>query len=145
MPSAGSSISTIRRKPSSEKAVSVEEIMIVEDDPIIGMDIAEIFHSRGAEVLGPLTTVVSALQALRRLPEVALLDVNLRDETSEVIASQLSEQEIPFLILSGQVDHSDLPSSFEGTEVVSKPFFETDLVDRVLSLLREKQVVAPQV
>ncbi|OOY19379.1 hypothetical protein BMI86_16325 [Thioclava sp. DLFJ5-1] len=132
-------------KASNDTSCTGRKIMIVEDDPIIGMDIAEIFHSRGAEVLGPFTTVLSALQALRRLPEVALLDVNLRDETSEVIASQLSEQEIPFLILSGQVDHSDLPSSFEGTEVVSKPFFETDLVDRVLSLLREKQVVAPQV
>ena len=43
MPSAGSSISTIRRKPSSGKqAVSVEEILIVEDEP----EIAELieFH-----------------------------------------------------------------------------------------------------
>ncbi|WGT50415.1 HWE histidine kinase domain-containing protein [Thioclava nitratireducens] len=119
------------------------KIMIVEDDPIIGMDIAEIFRSCGAEVLGPFTTVASALLALQRTPDVALLDVNLRLETTDVIASQLAENEVPFLVLSGQADPSDLPSAFVGVEIVSKPFDDSDLLDRVLWLLREKRVVAP--
>lgn len=111
-------------------------IMIVEDDPIIGMDIADIFQTRGAEVTGPFTTVANALKALRDIPDVAVLDVNLGHETSDAIAEQLSSLAIPFLILSGQMDSSDLIDAFRGTPIVSKPFGEDELTAQVNNLLK---------
>ncbi|MFQ6550271.1 HWE histidine kinase domain-containing protein [Aestuariibius sp. 2305UL40-4] len=116
-------------------AFSERKIMVVEDDPIIGMDIADIFRTRGASVVGPFTTVATALQALREAPDAALLDVNLGEETTDVIASQLSDLSIPFLILSGQMDSSDLGEAFQGVPIVGKPFGEQDLVRRVSALL----------
>ncbi|MEJ6402165.1 HWE histidine kinase domain-containing protein [Yoonia sp. 2307UL14-13] len=110
-------------------------VMVVEDDPIIGMDIAEIFGSRGATVVGPFTTVATALQALRDAPDVALLDVNLGQETTDAVATQLSDLSIPFLILSGQMDSSDLGEAFQGASIIGKPFGEQDLVKRVMAMM----------
>ncbi|KKL68025.1 hypothetical protein LCGC14_2129120, partial [marine sediment metagenome] len=112
------------------------KIMVVEDDPIIGMDIVDIFRTRGAKVVGPFSTVATALQALRDAPDAAILDVNLGQETTDAIASQLSHLSIPFVILSGQMDSSELGGAFEGAPTIRKPFAEQDLVRQVLAALQ---------
>ncbi|MBM2292280.1 response regulator [Sulfitobacter pseudonitzschiae] len=109
--------------------------MVVEDDPIIGLDISDILKSRGAQVIGPCTNVASALKAIREKPDAVLLDVNLGQETTDVVASQLSDLLIPFLVLSGQLDSSDLGPAFKGVSLMSKPFRERDLVTAVHRLL----------
>lgn len=119
----------------AEGSFSGRRIMVVEDDPIIGMDLKDIFHTRGAMVLGPFTTVANALKALRDTPDIALLDVNLGHETSGAIAVQLRDLSIPFLVLTGQMDSSELSSAFEGASLVRKPFAENNLVAQVKSLL----------
>ncbi|MBM1813672.1 HWE histidine kinase domain-containing protein [Pseudosulfitobacter pseudonitzschiae] len=116
-------------------AFSGQRIMVVEDDPIIGLDISDILKSRGAQVIGPCTNVASALKAIRDKPDAVLLDVNLGQETTDVVASQLSDLSIPFLVLSGQFDSSDLGAAFKGVTLMSKPFRERDLVAAVHRLL----------
>ena len=111
------------------------QIMVVEDDPIIGMDIAEIFRSMGATVVGPLTTVPTALDALEASFDVAVLDVNLGHENTEEVAAQLRNRSIPFLILSGRMDTSDLFGAYESAPIMSKPFGERDLVRRLAAIL----------
>ena len=120
----------------SDGSLSGQQIMVVEDDPIIGLDIADILQSHGAAVIGPFTTVANALQAIREAPDAAVLDVNLGRETTEAIAVQLSNRSIPFLVLSGQVDSSDLAKGFHGASMMSKPFREQDLVNRLIRLVQ---------
>ncbi|WP_339766012.1 HWE histidine kinase domain-containing protein [uncultured Pseudosulfitobacter sp.] len=114
---------------------SGQRIMVVEDDPIIGLDISETLKSRGAQVIGPCTTVASALKAIRDKPDAVLLDVNLGQETTDAVASQLADLSIPFLVLSGQLDSSDLGDAFRGVSVMSKPFRERDLVSALYRLV----------
>lgn len=111
-------------------------IMVVEDDPIIGMDIAEILRARGAEVLGPFTTVAQAVQALRDAPDIVVLDVNLGHETADDVASQLSRTAIPFVVLSGHMDPGELDVVFQDAPIISKPFAEEDLVRHVIETAR---------
>lgn len=113
---------------------SGRRIMVVEDDPIIGMDLADIFESRGATVLGPFSRVTDALAALESPPEAALIDFNLGRTTSDEIASRLSELAVPFIVLTGQLDSADLGEAFEGVTVISKPFREVDLVAQMIAL-----------
>lgn len=115
----------------SNVSFSGQRVLVVEDDPIIGMDIADILEARGATVIGPFTTVASALKAIREKPDVAMLDVNLGQETTDAIALHLSELAIPFLILSGQIDSSDLGTAFKGAAILSKPYKEQDLVSHL--------------
>ena len=110
---------------------SGQRIMVVEDDPII----SETLKSRGAQVIGPCTTVASALKAIRDKPDAVLLDVNLGQETTDAVASQLADLSIPFLVLSGQLDSSDLGDAFRGVSVMSKPFRERDLVSALYRLV----------
>ena len=118
-----------------EGAFKGRRLLIVEDDPIIGMDLGEIFWSRGAQVIGPFTTVASALRALRDGPDAALLDVNLGQETTEALAVQLHSRSIPFVILSGQMDSADLANAYGAAPIVSKPFDEPSLVALVAKLI----------
>ena len=113
---------------------SGQRILVIEDDPIIGLDIADILETRGATVSGPFTSVANALEAMREIPDAALLDVNLGHETTDAIALQLSELSVPFLILSGQ-DRSDLGSAYNGASIISKPFREQDLVNELYRIV----------
>jgi len=118
-----------------DTALNGRRILVVEDDPIIGLDIAGILASRGAIVIGPHTTNVTALMALGENPDVALLDVNLGRETTDEVALQLNELSVPFIVLSGQIDSSDLGSEFASGTVVPKPFSETQLVKTISDIL----------
>ena len=104
------------------------KILLVEDDAIIGRDIADILELHGAVVVGPCTTRATALQALDEKPDAALLDVNLGRETSADVAIRLSEMNVPHLVLSGQIDSHDLGPAFANAAIMQKPFRERDLV-----------------
>lgn len=118
-----------------DQTFSGQRIMVVEDDPIIGLDIAETLKSRGAQVIGPCTTVASALKAIRDKPDAVLLDVNLGQETTDAVAAQLADLSIPFLVLSGQLDSSDMGEPFRDASIMSKPFRERDLISALYRLV----------
>ena len=111
------------------------KLLVVEDDPIIGMDLADIFQSRGMIVIGPFTTVADALKALAEKPDAALIDVNLVHETSTAVAEKLVDLSIPFCVLSGQMDSAHLGAAFQDVTIVPKPFRETELLRQVTALL----------
>ncbi|MEL6467050.1 MAG: HWE histidine kinase domain-containing protein [Pseudomonadota bacterium] len=119
----------------SNKSLDGYRVLVVEDDPIIGLDLSDILKACGATVIGPYTTTAKALAAMRDKPQVALLDVNLGRETSAGVAARLTKENIPFLILSGQMDRSDLHSAFEGAPLVDKPFSDQDLIGRLIGVL----------
>src|SRR5690349_2911384 len=81
-----------------------KRVLIVEDDRLISLDIAEAMHELGAQVTGPKHTVEAALQSLKYepRPDVALLDLGLEDKQSAlVVAEELHARHIPFVIYSG--------------------------------------------
>lgn len=111
------------------------KVLVVEDDPIIGLDISEILEADGASVVGPHSKPVTAIAAISEGPDVALLDVNLGHETSSGVASQLLRERIPFLVLSGQLDRSELEAEFRNAPFVSKPFSDREIVVGLMKLL----------
>ena len=75
---------------------------MVEDDPLIAMELADLLAAGGAEPVGPAPTVRAALAALAEgRPEVAVLDLNLRGECSTPVAAALREAGVPFVLASG--------------------------------------------
>ncbi|SFJ71211.1 HWE histidine kinase domain-containing protein [Jannaschia pohangensis] len=120
---------SVEEPPAVDKSFSGVRVMVVEDDPIIGLDLSDILKARGATVMGPFTTVATALVALREGPDVALLDLNLGQETTDDVARQLSKLSIPFVVLSGQNDFSSLDEAFATAPLISKPFREQDLLN----------------
>lgn len=76
-------------------------ILIVEDEPLIGLDLAGTLEEHGFEVLGPALTVAAALQLLEsRSPDAAVLDVNLGRERVTPVARWLRGRGVPFVLAS---------------------------------------------
>jgi two-component system, response regulator PdtaR len=81
-------------------------ILIVEDEALIAMLLADVLEDGGHEVLGPVATATEALalcEAAR--PDLALLDVNLRDGSSglDVARALLQRWGVLAIFASGQV------------------------------------------
>lgn len=100
-----------------------KRVLIVEDQLLIAMDLERILEDWGAEILATSTSPSEALAVLRReRPDVAVLDVNLGDTTSEPVAAALSSAGVPFIFATGYGDGSAIPEGYESVPVVRKPY-----------------------
>ncbi|NDV86861.1 response regulator [Aurantimonas aggregata] len=99
------------------------KILIVEDEPIIAIDLEEIVLSqiRAAQVL-VADSIATALPWLDAGIDFALLDITLgtKGETSLPVAQRLLQDRVPFCFVSSGVN--ELPALFGSVPKVSKPF-----------------------
>ena len=104
----------------NEKTTSLH-VMIVEDEFIIADEIAAIVAGAGHVVLGPMASVDEATAMLaKQRPDFAIIDANLRGQSSSQLARQLSQMNIPFCICTGyRLD--DLRSTFGEVVIIQKP------------------------
>jgi len=84
-----------------EGSLTGRSILIVEDEPLIVMDITQAFEGSGAE----LTTTNTLRHALLLVEHdglsAAILDHALGDGDSSLLYARLRERGVPFLIYSG--------------------------------------------
>jgi light-regulated signal transduction histidine kinase (bacteriophytochrome) len=98
-------------------------ILLVEDNLIIAMDGEDILSRLGAGSVSTASNISSALDLLdKHTFDMALLDINLGEESSFPIADRLTDQKTPFLFATGYGgkiadigSHADVP-------VVQKPY-----------------------
>ena len=73
-------------------------ILVVEDDPLLALDLKATLEHAGMLVLGPAGRLNDAmLLAEKSLPVAAVLDVALEVGTSLPLAKWLTERDVPFL------------------------------------------------
>jgi CheY-like chemotaxis protein len=77
--------------------------LVVEDDYALASDATERLNDLGAEVLGPVPSVIQALDLVERGSgfDGALLDINLDGDTVYPVAGVLRMKQIPFVFLTG--------------------------------------------
>jgi DNA-binding response OmpR family regulator len=110
-------------------------VLVVEDEAIVAIDIAEQLTEAGFVVVGPAPSVAKALKLIVDARcDVAVLDVNLRDETAEAVACELRSRGTPFLFMSA-VSRDRLPSGFNEELLLPKPARPEVLVAALQSLL----------
>ena len=96
-------------------------ILLVEDDPLICLDLETSLVDLGA-VVTAVSSVASAFAALAvAIPDFAVLDFELGAETSEPVAEIAQARTIPFLFLSGYSEHDERFSRWPGIRVLAKP------------------------
>lgn len=104
-------------------------ILIVEDDPFIAMDLEDTFDACGFKVIGPVADVNTGLKVLKETsPDIAMLDYNLGRETSIEIARELSQQNIPYFFLSGQIKSVIVDHDIPPQPVIAKPYVPDHLI-----------------
>lgn len=119
-------------------------VLIVEDEPLIGLQIMDDLYAEGAVVLGPAATPAEAFAILDRTkPDFALLDGNLSGYRIDAVAAALRDRGVPFAFVTGYGLES-LPAEFQDVPVLAKPFDTPQLVELATSLAEaaEKRPVA---
>ncbi len=108
------------------------DFLVVEDEPLIAFELADVLTDAGARVVGTPSTLDEAVDAVETLAfDAAILDGNLQGAAVDQIAEALDRRGIPFLFLSGY-GPEHLPVAFNGRPLLNKPFDRGNL----LTLLR---------
>lgn len=102
-------------------------VLIVEDDALIALDLADIVRLSGFAVLGPFARADRAMRALETaLPDAALIDFDLGSHTSAPVAERLAALDVPGVVLSGHPP-SALPEAFAAFAYLSKPVLQSQV------------------
>ena len=107
-------------------------VLIVEDEPLIALDIVDCFRRAGASVLAA-QTLADGLR-LAGLPELsaAVVDFGLSDGDGTALCEQLRARGIPFVLHSG---YSHVRDACRHAVLVPKPANPDVLVTTVARLL----------
>jgi DNA-binding NtrC family response regulator len=97
------------------------DVLIVEDDPIIALDFEDTISGFGVRAVRTAGNVAMALQMIdERAPEFALLDVGLVREQSFAVAERLATLNIPFAFVTGY-GADRVPAAFADRPRLPKP------------------------
>lgn len=113
-------------------------ILIIEDDLIVGSELADVLSEQGLAVMGPIADGVEALKLAREEPPaVAIVDLNLAGEINGLtVARHLVEKfGVRIVFVSGQIgevvrEGMDLTRHF-----ISKPFNDEAVISAVRELM----------
>ncbi len=77
-------------------------ILIVEDEAVIGLVLADALTDEGHRIIGPFASQHEALDTLDySRPDVAILDLTLQDGLCSGLARELRSRHLPFMVYSG--------------------------------------------
>jgi CheY-like chemotaxis protein len=80
-------------------------ILVVEDEYLIAMSLADALESAGSVVVGPVSSVEKAIQKIEsEFIDAAVVDVNLGGVLAYGVADMLIARKIPFVFTSGYED-----------------------------------------
>ena len=100
-----------------------DNVLIVEDDPIIALDFEDTILGFGVKAVRIAGNVVKALEMIAdQAPDFALLDVGLVREKSFAIAERLAELKIPFVFVTGYGADVRLPAALADKPRLPKPY-----------------------
>lgn len=112
------------------------KILVVDDEPLIALMIADWLAEQGLEILGPAHSVPQALDLLAaETAHAAILDVSLGERDCYDVADALVARSIPFAFATGHGADVVAPR-FANVITVTKPFdFEAvrDVVSKLLT------------
>jgi len=106
-------------------------ILVLEDEPLIALEIIEALRRAGASVFGAHTVRDALPLAGRPDLSAAILDLGLGDGDGEPLFSELRLRGIPFVVYSGYPK----PASADDVPFIQKPARTDALVDAVGKLL----------
>lgn len=123
-------------KVSSPQDLPVD-VLIVEDDPLIAIDVEESLRQLGIRSIRTAASVELALALIaNRHPEFALLNVNLGRENTFLIATELERLKTPFAFLTGYGARAEFAKRFADRPKLNKPFS----INELEAMLRKRGV-----
>ena len=128
-------------QPDNRRTLQGKRILVIEDEPLVAMDVESSLTAAGCEVVGPAATLERAKRLIEESDcDAALLDVNLAGQPVDELATLLARKNRPFAFVTGY-GRDALPSGFRGVVVLGKPFGADQLLATVEVLLYQPAIV----
>jgi CheY-like chemotaxis protein len=115
-------------------------ILVVDDETLIAMLLEDLLLDLGCTVIGPAGSVAQSLALVHgsgRMPDGALLDINLRGELVYPVADVLTARGVPFVFITGNALHGIDPR-YAAIPAVAKPFSSKTITDVVKSFEKRR-------
>ena len=115
----------LRRARDRLRASAATDVLIIEDEPIIAMDIEELVQNCGHRVVGVAATESEAVAiAAREKPGLILADINLGlgGDGSSAVARILKHHKAPVIFVTAYPERLLTGESLEPAFVITKPF-----------------------
>ena len=92
-------------------------VLVCEDEFVVALDLKLLIEEFGFQVMGPFAKRADALEKLdQNLPDVALLDVRLKDGEVFPLADKLVDLGVPIVFHSGHIFEEDVRNRYPGAE-----------------------------
>lgn len=106
----------------SDPLLAGKRLLVVDDEPMLAMDVADHLHFHGAQV-ATVNSIEEAAEVLARGAALdgAILDIQIGDEEVWPVAKALERSGTPFIFLSATCGVRPLPEEFEGKPFLPKP------------------------
>lgn len=112
----------------AQHALQGRRVIIIEDEPLVAMDMESTLAAAGCEVVGAAGTFDKAKLLIANADcDAALLDVNLAGHAVGELAAALTQRNIPFAFVTGY-GREALPREFREAVMLKKPFSEDQLL-----------------
>jgi len=101
------------------KSIRGSEVLLVEDEPLIAMDVAHALEREGA-VVHHARDIEPALR-LAHHPSLSagIIDVRLVSGSAEIVCEKLTERSVPFIFYTGT--QPEPAARFAGAPIIQKP------------------------
>ncbi len=122
-----------------------ERVLVIEDDPDIGLGIKTILGKNGFDA----TTAANGRDGLRAFygapPDLVLLDIGLPEMDGWTVLERIRDMsDVPVLVLTAHGQEADKVRGLRGgaDDYLTKPFGNAELVARVQALLRRNHLAS---
>lgn len=104
-------------------------VLLVEDDPLIAMEMEEFLRGIGCEIVGPIPSLDEAMTAARAAKfDAAIADLDLRGQLSFPLIEQLRRSRIPVVCCSGCAHLPEMKHRLKDIPTLSKPWRQESLL-----------------
>ena len=125
----------------------MKRIVVVDDEPTVSGAVRELLAAEGFQVDCPPDPRAALVDAIRDVPDLIILDVNMPAMTGwefcAILRRQSATREVPILFLTGRSEVKDRITAMQlgGSDFLAKPFGADDLRRKVRALLRESHAM----
>jgi CheY-like chemotaxis protein len=137
----GAAGSSLLAASDQRRTLEGKRILVIEDEPLVSMEMESNLANAGCEIVGPAATLDSARALVEAADyDAALVDVNLKGQPVDELATLLTKKNRPFAFVTGY-GRDALPSGFRGAVVLGKPFSGDQLLATTEVLLYQPSSV----
>ncbi|MCF0051743.1 response regulator transcription factor [Dyadobacter sp. LJ53] len=121
-------------------------VLLIEDEPALGMIVSDSLQVRGFNVIHAMNGCEGLAMFSEFNPDIVVADVMMPEMDGFTLASHIRKfnSETPIMFLTSRSQTADVVKGFElgGNDYLKKPFSLDELVVRIHALLRRKPVMA---